>query len=212
MKKISGVKKGICITILCVLLLLFLGTCVLYSLGILPWTRRWFISYSFFHQQADRVAAPYPKELPSSAEDIIYFYHTGWLDTKTGISFTVSDEDYQELKENNLSYFAAEKEDHQKRYLDYKEEHGAKYGDDNVDDWVWYVFNEKVTSGFLEEEKLEYLGEILLNKTGDYTILAYEKRTGGERETYTLQGVFCNDETNEIVMFGYDDVLFNEKQ
>jgi len=73
------------------------------------------------------------------------------------------------------------------------------------------VFNEKVTPDFLKEEKLEYLGEILRDKAEDYTILAYEKGTGGEKEAYTLQGVICNDKTNEIVMFGFRDVLFNEK-
>ena len=46
------------------------------------------------------------------------------------------------------------------------------------------MFNEKVTPDFLKEEKLEYLGEILRDKAEDYTILAYEKGTGGKRSLY----------------------------
>ena len=155
--------------------------------------------------------APYPIALPSGAGNIRYFCYTGGLDTKTGISFTVSDEDYHDLKDRNMTSFTAEREDYQKRYQDYKEGYQEKLGNHEVENWRWYVFNEKATPDFLKEEKLEYLGEILHDKAEDYTILAYEKGTGGEKEAYTLQGVICNDKTNEIVMFGFRDVLFNEK-
>lgn len=211
MKKSGRVKKRICITILCVFLGSFPWIWLLYVLQILPYTQKWFTSYDSFSKKTDRVLAPYPMALPSSAGDIRYFYYTGGLDTKTGISFTVSDEDYHDLKERNLSSFTAAREDYQKSYQDYKEEYHEESGNHEVEDWRWYVFNEKVTPDFLKEEKLEYLGEILRDKAEDYTILAYEKGTGGEKEAYTLQGIICNDETNEIVMFGFKDVLFNEK-
>ena len=85
--KMSGSEKGVLLAIgIIVFVFLVSGVWFLRACGILPYTQRWFISYNVFYQRADRVAAPYPGELPASAGDIKYFYYTGWLDKKTGIT------------------------------------------------------------------------------------------------------------------------------
>ena len=105
-KKMSESEKGVFLAAgIIVSIFLVSGVCFLRACGILPYTRRWFTSYNAFCQQADRVVAPYPSVLSAGAEDIKYFYHTGWLDKKTGISFTVSDEDYQKIQEVYLSSY-----------------------------------------------------------------------------------------------------------
>lgn len=43
-----------------------------------------------------------------------YFYYIGWLDKKTGISFTVNDEDYKKIKEGYLSPYKTKEDDYQK--------------------------------------------------------------------------------------------------
>lgn len=189
MKKKNKIKKRICIVALCILIGSLPWIWVLYVSKILPYTQRWFLSYDSFHQKADKVVAPYPEELPSSAEDIRYFYYTGWLDTKTGISFTVSDEDYLELKKECIAFYTARKENNH----------------------VEYVFEGNVTSDFLVEEGLEYLKEVFHDTAEDYTILAYRGNDEGG-EHCVLEGVFYNDETNEVVMFGFTDKLRKRKQ
>ncbi len=194
-------------------LFLIIGIWFLHACRILPYTQRWFISYNSFDKKTDGVAARYPKELPSSAEKVKYFYYTGWLDTKTGISFTLSEEEYQEQKETYLSLYTALEEEHKTNHQEYLDSCLAKYG--YIPDWaadeVMYVFDENVTSDFLEEEGLEYLEKIFHDTVDNYTILAYIGVVdGGER--CTLEGVFCNDETNEIVIFGFTDVFRKRKQ
>lgn len=208
-KKMSESEKGVFLAAgIIVSIFLVSGVCFLRACGILPYTRRWFISYNAFYQQADRVVAPYPSVLPASAEDIKYFYHTGWLDKKTGISFTVSDEDYQKIKEVYLSSYKTKANDYQRNHQDSPDKYLSEYGhnpDKAADDWM-YVFNEKLTYDFLEEEGLEYLGKVFRDAADHYIILAYiGDDEGGER--CNLEGVFCNDETNKVVMFGFTDVF-----
>lgn len=199
--KMSKSEKGVLLAAgIIVFVFLVSGVWFLRACGILPYTQRWFISYNVFYQRADRVAAPYPGELPASAGDIKYFYYTGWLDKKTGISFTVNDEDYQKIKEEYLSSYKTKEDDNQKS-LD-------KYGRnlDRAADGGMYVFDERLTSDFLEEEGLEYLEKVFHDAADNYIILAYiGDAEGGER--CNLEGVFCNDEKNEVVMFGYTDVF-----
>lgn len=192
MKKFSKVKKVICITILCIFLAFLLCILFLWRLGIWPWTQRWFISYNSFRQWTGGVAVPYPEELPSSAEDIKYFYYTGWFDIQTGISFTVSDEDYHKLKESlELSFFTDHSGD-----LPFDED---------------YMLDGKVTPDFLEEEGIEYLGEVFLDTPAHYKILVYQGDVKGGQSCF-LQGIFYNDDTNEIVMFGFKDAFRKSRQ
>ncbi len=191
MKKKMGEEEKEFLLVIGILFGIFLIICIwaLYVFGILPYTQRWFLSYDSFHKKTDCVVAPYPKELPSSAEDIKYYYYTGWLDTKTGISFTVSDEDYQKLKDENTAFYMDRKENSQ----------------------VEYVFEGNVTSDFLEEEGLEYLKKVFHDTAENYTILAYHGDDDGG-EYCPLEGVFYNDETNEVVMFGFTDIFRKRKE
>lgn len=69
-----------------------------------------------------------------------------------------------------------------------------------------YVFDGKVTSDLLEKEELGYLKQIFRDPAENYTIPAFRgDNIGGQR--CIVEGVFCNDETNEIVIFGFMDVF-----
>ncbi len=202
MRKHSKLKKGIGITILCVLPVL---SC-LWGSKIFPWTWRWFICYGFFYQTTGTVAGHYPEKLPSSAENVSYYYYTGMFDTKTAVSFILDGEEYEDQKKRYLLLYTADEEENHQEYL---EEWLSEYGE--IPDWAekWesdYVFDKKLTSDFLEEEELEYLEKVFHESADRYTILAYKGDAEGGERCY-LEGVFCNDETNEVVMFGFTDMF-----
>ena len=189
---------GICIAMVCILFA--------YALWGRAWPKRWFVNYVFFYHEMSNVPASYPEKLPSSAGNVNYYYHKWMFDTKTAVSFILDEEEYQEQKERYLPLYAAdEEEDHQ----EYQEEWMSKYGE--VPDWAekWksdYVFDEKLTTDFLKNEELEYLEEVFHDSAEHYTILAYKGDSeGGER--CGLEGILCNDETNEVVMFGFTDMF-----
>lgn len=180
-----------------------------WELGPLPYTRRWFINYDSFNKKTG--IGPYPEELPASAEDIRYFYYSGWFDEKTGISFTVSQEEYQDLKETYLSSYAAKEEEYQKKFQQRQEDYRMNRIDYEPKDWFWYVLDEEMTTDFLDNEGLDYLKKVFHNKTDNYTILAYEKAASADA-LYYLSGIFYNDDTNEIVMFDFRDSFRKEKE
>ena len=72
--------------------------------NIVPRERISFPSYGSFINKTDRLLQHYPKSLPLSAENIRYFHYRGGFDTKTGISFTVSRDEYQELKKRIVQF------------------------------------------------------------------------------------------------------------
>ena len=207
MRKHSKVKKGIGITALCVILVLS----VLWGSKILPWTWRWYISYGSFYQAAKKTAGPYPEKLPSSAENVSYYYYTGMFDTKTAVSFILDGEEYEEQKKRYLLLYTADEEEHQRDRQEYLEECQSEYG--KIPDWaaednVRFVFDENVSSDFLEKEGLEYLKKVFHNTVDDYIILAYKgigDTKGGK--LCNLEGVLCNDETNEMVIFDFRDAF-----
>ncbi len=210
MGKHSKLKKGIGITVLCILPVL---SC-LWGLEILPWTWRWYISYGSFYQAADKIVGHYPKKLPSSVENVSYYYYTGMFDTKTAVSFILDEEQYKEQKEQYLLLYTADEEEHQKDRQEYLEECQSEYGE--IPDWaaednVQFVFGENVTSDFLEEDELDYLDEIFHDTTGQYMVLAYTKGVVESGERNVLHGVFCNDKENEIVIFAFTDAFHKEK-
>lgn len=168
-------------------LFVILGIWRLHTGRILPYTRRLFTSYSSFYEKAaaDTFHA-YPKELPPGVEHTRYFYYTGSLDKVTEVSFTVNEEEYQELKETYLSVYTEEADNY------WKEQN-----------WH-YVFNEPVTSEFLETEHLDYLGETMHEEADHYTILVYCSVDEGEKGD-TKFGVFFNDENRELVFFSFQD-------
>ena len=149
---------------------------------IVPRERTLFLSYDSFVDKASNIKNTYPSELPSSAENIRYFHYRGGFDTKTGISFTVSRDEYQELKKTYRSVYLSKEEEN--RYE------------------CKFVFDERVPPEFLAEEELDYLGEVFQNKTDDYTILA-DKKLNGREDTYYLNGILFNDDTREFVFLHY---------
>lgn len=202
-----NVKKGIFIALLCIFLVTFPGSLLLYRKGILPCTRKHFLCYSSFLSEAwDGSVERYPEKLPPSTEKIKYIYYTGWLDKKSGISFTVSDEDYCRLKEffetSYLAEIAAYKKVNQKDVKESLAEAGLLF----LDNGDMFAFDKKLTSEFLEEEGLGYLEDIFHDPADQYTILGYIGNVeGGER--CNLEGVFCNERTNEIVIFAFTDIF-----
>lgn len=203
MRKHGKRVVGVCIAMVCILLV--------YALWGRAWPRRWFICYGFFYQTIDKVVVHYQEELPSSAENVNYYYYTWMFDTKTAVSFILDGEEYQEQKELYLLLYTADEEEN---YQEYQEEWLSEYGE--VPDWAekWesdYVFDEKLTTDFLEEEELEYLEKVFHDSVDQYTILAYKGDAEGGERCY-LEGVFCNDKTNEVVMFGFTDMFRKSRQ
>lgn len=192
MEKKNGTKKGIRTAAVCMFLALLLGILCLRYIGIPPCTRRWFPDYASFCRGINGWSNyHYPDKLPASAEGVSYIRYTGKLDKKTGISFTASDGDYSELKAS-LVASCFEKMSVRNAY--------RRYND------AVYVFDGKVTSSFLEKEELGYLEQIFRDPAENYTILAFRgDNVGGQR--CIVEGVFCNDETNEIVIFGFMDAF-----
>ena len=177
--------------------------------NIVPRERTSFPSYGSFINKTDRLLQHYPKSLSSSAENIRYFHYRGGFDTKTGISFTVSRDEYQELKKAYLSVYLSEEEEYQKGIRQEMQEHPMEGTDGKPENRYGFVFDERVTPEVLAEEERDYLGEIFQNKIDDYTFLAYEKvpTTG---DGYYLDGVLCNDDMNEMVFFAFKDGVRKE--
>lgn len=168
---------------------------------ILPYTRRLFISYSSFYEKAaaDTFHA-YPKELPPGAKNTRYFYYTGSLDKVTEISFTLNEEEYQELKETYLPACAAEADKYQQEFKQKMEDY-RKHGGYKPTELFHYVFNEPVTSEFLKAEHLDYLRDTMQEEAGHYTMLVYCRVNEGG----TMFGVFFNDENRELVLFNFQN-------
>ena len=198
MKKRGKAKKGVCIILFCILL-------VVYILWGRAWPRRWFISSDQFldsvypARNGFHVNGPeifnFPEKIPASAENTRYhYYYKGFLDKKYGISFTLDKEDYQGMKEEYLSFFKEEE---------------ARYSGDK---YFWFEFNEKMSTEFLENEELDDLKHLFHDKTDSYTVLAYEVFGGSAHTSYYIGGVICNDERNEMIIFYFFDAGRNEKR
>ncbi len=199
-------KKRKRIVLVTVLLFGFGIIWILWECTLFPYTRRWFINYSTFKNKTAGTLEHYPQELPASAENIKYFYYTGWFDKKTGISFTINKEEYQKFKETSLYSYTADKEKYQEEFQHAKDEYILKKRDNEPEDWEWYMFDGEVTSDFLVEEELDYLNNIFHDAAGDYTVVAYKKVASAGESCY-LSGIFCNDSTNEIVLFAFKDTF-----
>lgn len=99
-EKMSEGEKGVLLAAgIIFLIFYFPGIWFLHESRILPYSQRWFISYTIFYKNAASVPVPYPPNLPLGAGSIKYYYYQGWFDTKSAVSFTVSNEEYQETKE-----------------------------------------------------------------------------------------------------------------
>ena len=192
MKKHGKIKKKVCIAIPCILLLI-------YYLWGRAWPRRWFISSDQFLRLANPdpklgFTGFFPEKLPVSAENPRYIYYDGFFDNIAGISFTLDTEKYQDMKEAYLAFFQEEEAEHLR------------------DIYFWYVFDEKVTMEFLEDEGLDKLKTLFHEGVEDsYKVLAYDISASGH-PSYYLRGVICNDDRNEIIIFNILDGIRNEKR
>lgn len=176
---------------------------------IVPRKRTLFLSYDSFVDKASNIKNTYPDELPSSAENIRYFHYRGGFDTKTGISFTVSQDEYQKLKQTYLSVYLSEEEEYSEGNSAGDARHQMEGTDRRAENRNRFVFDERVTQEVLAEEELDYLGEIFHSEIDDYTFLAYEKvPTIGDG--YYLDGVLCNDDLSEMVFFAFKDGVRKE--
>ncbi len=175
---------------------------------LLQYTRKWFPGYDSFKRKAADAADCYPDKLPSDAENIQYFYSAGNFDIKTGISFTTSRDNYNQLKETYQLFYTRKEDEHKKEFQQMQEDYRMNRRDCMPEEWKWYEYEEEVTSQFLKAEHLDYLATGLLEQTQKYTVLAYgkESRAGFD----FLSGVFYSDEKNEIVIFGYRDAIRRE--
>ncbi len=192
MKKHRKAKKVVRITILLCIIL------VVYSLWGRAWPRRWFICPGeFFHLTNPNPefgsSEFFPEKLPASAENPRYLYDEsffGFSDNINGISFTLDEKEYRDMKESYLSYF---------------KEREAEW------DGGWLEFDEEVTAEFLEEEKLDYLDYLFHGSEDSYTVLAYVILPN-HHYTYYLKGVICNDDRNEMIIFDIKDGIRKEKR
>lgn len=172
---------------------------------IVPWERTIFLNYQSFREKTGFVVNNYPPELPSGAEDTRYYCGRSWIVKKTGMSFMVSGDEYQELKETYLSLYKEKKE----KALRESRESGEDY-QERCRDWATvggtiYEFNVRVIPEIFKEGELDYLEKISRNKIEDYTLLADEKLNGRE-DTYYLNGILFNDDTHEFVFFAFQTV------
>lgn len=196
MAKQNRIKKRLVITAFCVLLALISGILFLGHLGIVPCKRKWFSDYHSFCKTTGcrrDYTLPFFRELPSGAEGTRYICYTGGFDQKTGVSFTVSDSDYREIKETLLSAYRGN--------TTYEGEKRTQRYNDAV-----YLFDGEVSSDFLKREELGYLKEIFRDPPENYKILVYKGDDAGGQHC-VLEGTFCNDETNEIVIFRFADAF-----
>lgn len=195
-------SKGFKVFLLILALLFGWGIWNVFLDEIVPRERTFFMGYQSFYNKVSHY--PYPEKLPSSADDIKYFHYTGWFEKQTGISFTAGRKEYQELKETYQSSFMEREETYQKEFQQAQEDHRINHRDWELKDWSWYGFDKEVTPAFLEEEELEYLNKVFHNEADTYTLLAYEKvRYAGGKESF--DGILCNDDTNEMVIFYFHD-------
>ncbi len=142
-------------------------------------------NYNSFYKRS--VTNFFPSELPDSATNVKYYYYSGMLDEKFGVSFVVDDEDYKELKHYYLYYYYPTKNS---RSLD-------------------YFFKQQLTDEFVHSERLDFIENIVEEELDQYTFMVYEK---GTTEHYQIKsGGLYNDETNEFIIIFFHDHFFMEE-
>ena len=178
---------------------------ILFFQYVIPWERTLFLINQSFREKADFVGRNYPPELPAVAEDIRYYYGRSGIVINAGMSFTVSGDEYQELKETYLSRYEERKEEYLRESRQSLEDDQKSCKEWETSGGTIYEFNRTVTSEIFKEGGLDYLEKISRNKIEDYTILADEKMKGQE-DAYWLNGILFNDDTHEIVFFGVQTI------
>lgn len=146
---------------------------------VIPVTRTHFWNYKTFNMWADFTV--YPKELPTSADNLKYYYYEGFFADKSGYHVTYSREDYEMMKEERLSVF-----------------------NPNFP-WEVYCYNggEKLylDCETMKEKGIDFINLLLPEGTdvGQYYFLAYDLYE--DDQVYSYEGIFCNDATYEMIEF-----------
>ena len=188
MKKIlMKINKGTIVGILVFMVAILLMGGFLWSAFLedyIPYTKTNFKDYKSF--QKKKQVALFPNKLPSTVRDTLYYYYTGYNDSKSGIAFVVKEEEeYKLLKEAYVS-----------EYLEY-------YRDLGEEDNMKYVFDQSLTDDLIQEMKIEFLYQFLKNSVSDYKIAAYEKIEGEHMDCIRI--IICNDKTREMIIFDSND-------
>lgn len=129
----------------------------------------------------------FPREFPDTAEDPKYYFYTGQFDKMYGVSFIVGEEEFQELK---LSYFS----EYTELAIEYE-----------TSESINYLFHEKLTDPFIQDEKIAFVRELMREEADRYSILAFEK---AENFDFVYRfGVFLNDLTGEFIILYFQDAF-----
>lgn len=165
-----------------VIVIIFLMIHIIMMIGyflkqVIPIERTHFSSYRMFVKSSE--FARYPTELPKSACDIQYYYYEGGFSDVNGYHATLSDKDYEGMKQERLYYYkdctsrGYNYDGNTKRYLD-KEQ--------------------------IKELKVDYLDKITKEGMIDsrFYFLAYDFPLISN-DIYHYVAVLCNDETKEII-------------
>lgn len=152
--------------------------------NVVPHTRTYFFSYSSFRREEQ--AACFPDQLPASTKNVRYYCYRGNQDSKIGVAFIIEDDDeYNEMKAFYVEqYIGTSLEDKEVLYRR-------------------YLMNQALTVQFIDENDIDFINELLLNDASEYKIVGCENLKQHIKDR--LQGVLCNDATQEIIIFDYWD-------
>lgn len=191
---IEGSKVIFLKVLLFIAFILFLGFAWLFweafLKNVIPYTKTNFKDYNEFVLKADYF---FPKDMPTSAIDVKYYYFSGNMDKLYGVSFEIEDTEYEEVKQNFIMEYVKS---------DIEE---VSQNEDDVESESSVI----LTETFIQEEKITFIDQILRESYQNYSVIVYENKE--IQKGYYKTGVFCNDDTHEIVIISMEDVMFNEK-
>lgn len=152
--------------------------------NVVPHTRTHFLSYSSFRREEQAIF--FPDELPTSTKNVRYYCYRGNQDSKIGVAFIIEDDDeYSEMK------------------TFYVEQYIGTSLDDKEELYRRYLMNQPLTVQFMDENDLVFIEELLLNDVRNYKIVGCKNL---KQDIWNrIEGVVCNDVTQEIIVFRYVD-------
>jgi len=152
--------------------------------NVVPHTRTYFLSYSSFRREEQ--AAFFPDQLPASTKNVRYYCYRGNQDSKIGVAFIIEDDDeYNEMK------------------AFYREQYIGSSPEDKEELYQRYLMNQPLTVQFMDENDLVFIEELLLNDVSNYKIVGSKNL---KQDIWNrIEGVVCNDVTQEIIVFRYVD-------
>ena len=175
-------KKTWIIILLCIFLLFFWAVWNAFLSSFIPRHRTSFENYESFRKKAEESGLTL--QLPESACDIKYYWGVDWFVTVAGYGASLSDEDYEDIKQQTIISY----QENFKRFSGvtlYYSETGEK--NELQKAWLEDYNIEETERLFLENEEIE-----------DYYILAYAYNDSRDSVTY-FNSMLCNDSSKRIV-------------